>query len=135
MTEITSYDDIIDSRDLMKHIEDLEAEFEGAHTDVDSGEIFAEDGKTNLTYEAETLESLKAFAAEFENYAPGYMHGEAAIRDSYFQEYAEQFADDIGAIDSGANWPLNCIDWEQAATQLQQDYVAIDFNDVRYWVR
>lgn len=62
-------------------------------------------------------------------------HGESLIRDSYFEEYAEQLADDIGAIDRNAKWPVNCIDWEKAARELQYDYTEVDFDGEAYWIR
>jgi hypothetical protein len=57
------------------------------------------------------------------------------IRDSYFVTYAQELADDIGAIPDGAQWPNTCIDWEQAARELRMDYAAIDFDGVTYWTR
>lgn len=85
--------------------------------------------------DAEEYAKLKAFAKEFENYAPDYSHRRAAIRDSYFQEYAMQLADDIGAVKDDAAWPHTCIDWKQAARELQTGYTAIEFDGVTYWVR
>src|SRR5208283_4356595 len=61
--------------------------------------------------------------------------GATLIRDSYFEQYAEELADDIGAIDKNAGWPLTCIDWTKAAEQLQQDYSSVDYDGVDYWVR
>ena len=57
------------------------------------------------------------------------------IRDSYFEDYAEELANDIGAINSEASWPNNCIDWERAARELQQDYSSVEFDGVTYWYR
>lgn len=34
------------------------------------------------------------------------------------EEYAENLADDIGAIDGDAKWPMMYIDWERAARDL-----------------
>jgi hypothetical protein len=111
--------DIIDSRDIIARIEDLES-LMGPDMDDD---------------EAHELEALKALAAEAEPYCPDWTYGEALIRDSYFEEYAEQLADDLGIMDPKATWPLNCIDWAAAAEQLKQDYTAVDFDGVTYWVR
>jgi hypothetical protein len=42
-------------------------------------------------------------------------------------EWAEQMAEDIGAIDRNATWPKNHIDWEAAAQELlQSDYFQLD---------
>lgn len=83
----------------------------------------------------EELLALEALAKEAANYAVDWQHGEALIRDSYFKEYAQELAADIGAIDSEAKWPNTCIDWDQAARELQEDYTAVEFGDVTYWVR
>ena len=37
-------------------------------------------------------------------------------------DFAYSLADDIGAIDHTASWPMNCIDWEHAARELMYDY-------------
>jgi hypothetical protein len=58
--------------------------------------------------------------------------GVTLINDDYFQEYAEELAYDIGAIDRDAGWPLGCIDWEQAAEELQMDYMSIEFASQYY---
>lgn len=109
--------DVIDSRDVIERIEELEADEERDEAD------------------SEELAALKALANEAAGYASDWEHGETLIRDSYFAEYAEQLASDIGAIDRNANWPACCIDWERAAEMLQQDYTAVDFGGVTYWFR
>jgi len=57
------------------------------------------------------------------------------IRDSYFENYAQELADGIGAINSDARWPNNCIDWARAARELQADYTSVDFDGETYWCR
>ena len=57
------------------------------------------------------------------------------IAESYFQEYAQDLAEDCGMVDTNARWPMNCIDWEQAARELQMDYSSIEICDVTYWYR
>lgn len=57
------------------------------------------------------------------------------IRDSHFTEYAEQLAEEIGAINSDASWPLGYIDWEAAADALKIDYTTVDYDGVTYWYR
>lgn len=85
--------------------------------------------------EAEELATLEKLAEEASGYAADWDYGETLIRGSYFQEYAQQLAEDIGAIDPDARWPNNCIDWERAASELQSDYTAVDFDGVTYWIR
>lgn len=38
------------------------------------------------------------------------------------EEFAQDMAENIGAIDRNASWPNNCIDWEHAASELMYDY-------------
>ena len=55
------------------------------------------------------------------------------VRDSYFIEYAQELA----AQRAGGvlvRWPFTCIDWREAADELQQDYYDVDFDGVTYWV-
>ena len=122
-TPPTNMDDVIDSRDVIERIEELEVELE----------VGMEDGHS-MPDEVEELATLKALAEEGEN-SPDWPHGEALIRDTYFQEYAQELADDIGMVTDGANWPNNCIDWKQAARELQMDYMSVEFDGVDYWIR
>lgn len=112
----TNFDDVIDSRDVIAAIEELEAI------------------ETRDADEQAELDSLKALAEEGEG-AADWTHGETLVRDSYFKEYAMQLADDIGAINSNATWPNNCIDWDRAASELRMDYFSVEFSDVTYWIR
>jgi hypothetical protein len=117
--EITNREDIIDSRDIIARIEWLEDAAEAETIDDD---------------ERDELAALKAFAAEADS-ADDWQHGATLIRDSHFKEYAQGLADDIGAIDRNATWPANCIDWDEAADLLRQDYFSAEFGGVEYWVR
>ena len=116
--------DVIDSRDVIARIEELESEL------CPSDES---DGTDNA--EREELATLVALADEASGYAADWQYGETLIRDSYFEEYAQELAEDVGAIDSNATWPNNCIDWERATRELQMDYSAVDFDGVTYWIR
>lgn len=118
---ISNKDDIIDSRDVIARIAEIEDE---------NGLAPALDDPDRNEYD--TLVALRDEAA---SYALDWEYGEALIRDSYFTEYAEQLADDIGAIDRNAGWPLCCIDWDAAAEMLKQDYTCVDFDGVDYWIR
>lgn len=106
----TNIDDVIDSRDVIAAIEDGD--------DLDPGELAA-------------LESL----AEQAEGSPDWSYGETLIRDSYFEDYARELAEDTGAVKSDAEWPLRHIDWEAAAEELREDYFSVDFDGVTYWVR
>lgn len=38
------------------------------------------------------------------------------------EDFAYETAQSLGSIDKNASWPMNCIDWEQAAKELMYDY-------------
>jgi hypothetical protein len=84
--------------------------------------------------EVSEIIKLHNFAEEGEG-VPDWEDGVILIRDDYFQTYAQELADEIGAINRAATWPNNCIDWERAARELQVDYTALDFDGETYWAR
>jgi hypothetical protein len=129
---ISNFDDVIDSRDVIDRIEELEGERDSWLADPDADDS---DWAAVNVDDAEELATLKALASEGEDYAADWTHGETLIRDSYFVEYAQELAEDIGAINHEASWPNTCIDWDQAARELRMDYTAVEFGDVTYWIR
>jgi uncharacterized protein (UPF0335 family) len=151
---IDNSEDIIDSRDVIERIEELEGERESLQQDVEDAEaavieadgIDSEDAEAaeatarealadwDNSEEAGELAALKALAEEGEGYSD-WEHGAQLIRDSYFETYAMELADEIGATSDNDAWPLNCIDWEKAARELRMDYSSIDFDGETYWVR
>lgn len=126
MTRFDEFSDVIDSRDVIERIEELQG-IRAEHAEDEEQPDLSEE-------EAEELKALEALAEEASD-SPDWKYGEALIRDSYFREYAEQLAEDIGAIPKDTGWPSRCIDWEQAAQELQMDYFQVDFAGVGYWIR
>lgn len=129
--EITNIDDLIDSRDVIARIEELRDEIEAA--DIPANEIGGPND--SMEEEREELAKLEAFAEEAEGYAADWKYGETLIRESYFEDYARELAEDIGAIPSDAQWPCTCIDWEQAARELRMDYSSVEFDGVTYYTQ
>lgn len=125
-SEITKFDDIIDSRAVIERIEELEAEEEAAQEE--GAEPMDSDAKTELA-------ALRAFAADAEPYCPDWRHGATLIHREHFEDYAQELAEDIGAIDRDAKWPLRHIDWTAAAEELKGDYTSVDFDGQEYLVR
>lgn len=137
--------DVIDSRDVIARLEALEVELDDAWSgqcERTEGDDFsawvlemAENHEGTLQDAAIEYRALYALAAHGEDYSPDWQHGATLVRDSYFREYAMDLAEDIGAVNSEASWPNNCIDWDQAARELRMDYTAVEFDGVTYWVR
>lgn len=112
--DISNRDDVIDSRDVIERLEELDGSDEPE--------------------EVEEREALEKLAEEAEG-SPDWTYGETLIRDSYFEDYARELAEDSGMIKGDESWPLNCIDWERAADELKADYFSVDFDGVEYWIR
>lgn len=134
---ISNSEDVIDSRDVIARIDQLKDELEdaGVSFDLETDKLNDAANERDMTAELEEWEALTKLAEQGEQYAPDWQYGETLIRDSYFREYAEELAEDIGAINAETTWPNNCIDWERAARELRVDYTAIDFDGVTYWIR
>ena len=131
MTDSTNTDDLIDSRDVIARIEELEADMEDMPPH--SAPVW-----DNPDYEGweerEELSILRALAIEGEG-SPDWEHGETLIHHRYFAEYAQELAEDIGAIAHDAQWPLGYIDWTAASDALKIDYLSVDFDGQEYWIR
>lgn len=134
--EITNSEDIIDSLDIIGRIGALESEMEDAKGDWDgSSELTMPEALRDFKNAGlmDELESLRKLRDEADG-SPGWEHGETLIRDSYFNEYAEQLAEDIGAISKNMTWPACHIDWDAASDTLKQEYMSVDFAGVEYWI-
>lgn len=121
--------DVIDSRDLIARLEELN-ELDQTWNPEDE---HPEDPMTDD--EREELNALRAICDEGESSISDWFSGVALIRDSYFTEYAQELADDIGAINRDAQWPLDCIDWDRAAEALKQDYGTVEIEGYTYYGR
>jgi hypothetical protein len=148
MTTPTNSDDTIDSRDVIARISELEDERSYLESELleriellDQSDGVAASARDSLSEaltawdieHGDELKALQALEAEAEGYSD-WRHGAVLIRDSYFETYARQQADDLYDI-RDASWPFCCIDWEKAADELKQDYTSVTFDGVDYWVR
>ncbi len=136
-TAIDKYADVIDSSDVIARIEYLRdswAEATGDDPD-DYAHLSEDDWSVGLgDDDAHELVALMELAEDGES-LPDWQYGEMLIRDSYFEDYARELAEDIGAIPRDAGWPAYCIDWARAARELQMDYTTVEFDGEQYWAR
>ena len=126
-TDLDLTADIIDVRDIIARIEELEQE----QPDDDSARDWTG---------AQELADLTALMSELEGMGGdeqwrGDWYPVTLIRESYFRHYAQELAEDIGAVDHNASWPNNCIDWDHAAGDLKLDYSALTIDGETYWTR
>lgn len=137
--EISNRADVLDSRDIIARIKELEDERDDFTDSPQSREGLDPDDEPHTwaeTFEddAAELTALRALAEEGESLSD-WAHGETLIRDSYFEDYARELAEDIGAIGKDLPWPACHIDWEAAADALKQDYTSLEYGGVTYWAR
>ncbi len=143
-------DDVLDTRDLVEYAEELKGSlpfecpecleyFAEPDEDGDCPECGHDSPSHNADADessAEEYAGLVAFLEEVESYSGDSLTcGVALIADDHWEDYAKQYAEDVGALESGAGWPHSCIDWEAAAEELQIDYSSADWNGAEYWFR
>jgi hypothetical protein len=134
--EITNDDDVIDSRDIIGRIETLKSTWsEATGDDPTDFALSADDWRVGLGDDADELVALLALAGEASEYAADWQYGATLIRDSYFEDYARELAEDCGMIPDTYTWPVSHIDWLEAARALRMDYSSIKFDGVTYWTR
>lgn len=128
---IDNSENIIDSRDIIARIEELETCLQDHAEDPSGGHWSDED--------AAELAALQALAKDAEH-APDWSYGETLIRRSYFVDYTAQLIDDCYEMPKEMNsgqWPYRhmSIDYEAAARELEQDYTSVDFDGIEYLIR
>lgn len=115
MTIINRFEDMLDVRDIIDVVENDELSEEGL---VELSDLLAELAGNGGDHQWQ-----------------GVRYPVTLILDSYFENYAQQLAEDIGAIPDDAQWPANCIDWERAARELQVDYTSVEYDGITFWYR
>lgn len=111
--EINNNEDYLDSRDIQERIDWLES-------DDASSDRFAEEEVKEFANELKALADLK------EQYVNSFGEsswdfGAQFIRESHFEDYAQELAEDCDLVKEELQWPNNCIDWEQAARELAME--------------
>ena len=128
--------DVIDVRDIIARVLELRGERDEYNDEMGSPDAWdgVPDGEPEeLAMLEDILSGLAGYGGdeEFE----GHLYPVELIADGYFQEYTQNLAEECGMVDTNARWPMTCIDWEQAARELQMDYNYIQIHDSSYWYR
>jgi hypothetical protein len=112
--------DRIDTRELESELDEFESR---AQEDVDP-------------LDEDEIARMRAILALKEDGISEWYDGATLIPEDDFEEYAQELAEETGAYPSGeVTWPLTCIDWAQAASELQHDYTSVEFDGDTYLVR
>lgn len=138
----TNSDNVIDSRDVIARIEELEdalrdledAADDAADDSARAAEILAEIDAWKAGEEGQELAALQALAAEAADYADDWQHGATLVSLGYWPTYAQELVEDTG--DLPKNLPSYIvIDWEATADNLSADYTEVYFDGAAYLVR
>ncbi len=129
MADISSNEDVLDVRDIIARVEELEGEQE------DGGEAWAEENQDD----AAELATLSSLLSDLKGYGEdeqwrGAWYPITLIRDDYFEDYARDLVQDIGDLPNGIPSYIE-IDWEATADNLRVDYTSCEFEGVTYWFR
>jgi hypothetical protein len=151
-------DNIIDSRDIIGRLDDLNSELDSlkdeiteaeealAELDEDATEEEREQAAQDLEEAKQALTTwqddngdehrvLTALNEEGEDNVSNWSDGETLIHEDYFTTYAEELAEDCCEIPRNLKWPFNHIDWDAAAEELKVDYTDLDFDGITYYAR
>lgn len=142
---ISNADDIIDSRDIIARLDELEGEREDIAERLGEDDGTPEEGCEARDAEilgelrawdeenSEELAALKALVDECEGVSD-WTHGAALIRRTYWVEYVRDMLNDCGEIPKDLPSYI-VIDWEETAGNIEGDYSEVDFDGVTYLVR
>lgn len=153
-TDISNDDNTLDSRDIISAIEDLESEREDLAIALDEAQENLNTNEDETKVEelsdaindaqaalaewdednAEELKILKAFAEEAENSCEDWHYGATLIRESYFQQYAQELVHDSGDLPTDLPSYI-VIDWDATTDNLRQDYSEVEWDGVSYLCR
>ena len=117
--------DVFDSRDAEERIVEIE---EAIAYDYPAEEDYASE-RVEIEEELSALKTLRADAGSEWHY------GMTFIAAEHFVTYAQELAEDIGAVNEDGAWPTYHIDWESAAEDLKQDYSAFEIDGWIFYAR
>lgn len=132
---------LIEERDKLKVAKDALAAYESREDNVLTDESCDEADRESAR--SDTRAALRNFTTEDEDRlvaidelladtGPAAADGITLILDTDFTEYAQQLAEDTGAVTSEVSWPYSHIDWSAAAAALRADYTEFEFDGDTY---
>lgn len=127
MTDLDLTDDMIDVRDIIARIEELENLIEGEGCD-DTCDEYNEELKALMAL----MQELKGMGGDEQ--WQGDWYPLALIRDSYFTDYTRELLEDCGDLPRDFPHYIE-IDWKATARNIQIDYSSVEINGVTYWTR
>lgn len=120
--EITSDASVIDSRDVIERLEELQAEREH------DGDEVSDTSETD-----DEFEMLTKLAQELEGESE-WEHGLALINEDYWVKYCQEMLEDCGDLPKGVPSYI-VIDWEATADNLKADYSEVEIGGETFYYR
>lgn len=117
--------DVLDLRDVLERIADLELQI-GTDEEIDSDQ----DELADLNGFVQAIQ--ENFSDSIESIA---VNEPTIINGSYWVQYAQELAEDLGLIEDTLEWPACHIDWDAAAASLDMDYIRFDYKGAEYLIR
>lgn len=122
--------DIIDVRDIIARVEELETEIKSSEN------VYVSENEAAAIDEAEMLQSILAQLVGYGNDEQwrGDWYPVTLIDDAYFTDYARELLEECGTIPRDLpSWVE--IDWEATARNVRIDYTSVDIDGRTYWYR
>ena len=123
--------DIIDVRDIIARIEELESLKDDHEAEPDGGHWSDEDAQELQTL-IDIMDDLKGYGGD-EQWR-GDWYPLTLIAESYFTQYAEELLIDCGTLPSDLPIWVH-IDWEATAREVKHDYSTVQIDGVEYLYR
>ena len=132
--EITGWEDVIDSRDVVARVDELTEEREAFYEDHEDRTWSSVDPAA--AQELKDLEELLSQLMDVGGDTPE--DGQTLVRENYFSAYIREMikeCTDPELVHLFDELPWSCIDWAAAAEEYRVDYTEVTFRDVPYYVR
>lgn len=123
-------DDIIDVRDIIERIEELESLKDDHEAEPDGGHWSDEDAQELQTL-TDIMDDLKGYGGD-EQWR-GDWYPVTLIRESYFTDYAEELVRDCYDLKGLPDFVH--VDWEATAREVQIDYSTVEIDGVTFFYR
>jgi antirestriction protein len=115
--------EMLDLRDLATELDELRDRAQAADDTLDEDDL---ERLVDLVALEDDIGDLNAYSDN---------SGPEMIREDTFVEYAQELADEMGAVPAEFSWPASYIDWEGAARDLAMDYTSVRFDGADWYLR
>lgn len=123
--------DVIDTRDIIARVEELESLKDDHEADPDGGHWSDEDAQELRTL-IDIMDDLKGYGGD-EQWR-GDWYPLTLIRESYFADYCQDLVIDCGGLPASIPDYL-VIDWEATSRNLKVDYSEVEIDGVTFFYR